>query len=126
MSVFSFTKQDGGDNTIVEALRPLVPNPGHDLRDLRVDRHTLNVDVCKPEHSQCRGVVRSTALEANKARLDNVYPSNAVAASDIVQGFEELERARHGLTAFNLEFDRHSRSEGNGELGGNIGGVERV
>jgi len=78
-----------------------------------------------PSMSMCASL-STVNLEANKARLDNVYPSNAVAASDIVQGFEELKRARHGLTAFNLEFDRHSRSEGNGELGGNIGGVERV
>lgn len=117
----------GGEvHAVVEALRPLVSDVGHDLLDLGVDRHALNVDVCEPEHSHGRRVVASTALETDEAGLNNVDSSNAVAASDIVQGLEDLERAGHGLTTLNLELDRLSSVEGDGELGGGVGGLEGV
>ena len=96
------------------------------MPDLGVKSHSLDIPVCEPKHGQCRRVIRSTTLKADKARFNNVYPSNAVTASDIVQGFKELKRAGHRLATLDLELDRDSRSEGDREFGGNIRGVERI
>lgn len=96
------------ERTIVEALRPLISNVGHDLLDLTIRVHTLDVDMCEPQHGTGRRVVRSTALQSNEARFDNVDSSNAVTSGNVVQGLEELKRAADCLTAFNLELDKDS------------------
>lgn len=54
-------------HTIVEALGPFVSNIGHDLLDLGVKGHTLNVNVCETEHRHSRGVVAAPGLESDEA-----------------------------------------------------------
>lgn len=82
--------------------------------------------MSETEHSQSRGVVAAPRLEPDETRLNNIDPSDTVAAGNLIESLEDLERTSDSLAALHLELDRDALPERDRELGRDIRGVEGV
>ena len=97
----------------------------------------------EPKDSQGWAVVATSRFEPNESiglsvreknalgrlrlpAFHDINPPNPMAAGNLVESLEEFERTSNGLAALHLELDRDTLLKCDGELGRNIGRVERV
>jgi hypothetical protein len=81
------------DLSVVESDELITKSP-----DLTVKNKTLEIDVCRSEAGQARGLVAATRLETNEAVLNDVDTSNTVSASDSISLQEKLNGICDGLS----------------------------
>lgn len=59
-------------------------------------------------------------------RFNNIYAAHTIGACNLIELLEELHRFSVGLAALDGELDRNASLEGDGELGGDIGGINWI
>jgi hypothetical protein len=90
-------------------------------------RELVSTKVVSEQHgavvSQARGVVATTALEADETVLDNVDTPNTVVVADLVKKLEEFQAVGDLLLVLGHNLDRNTLLKVDGELVRLVGGI---